>query len=550
MTKLKLISIYIVSFVLVCMVTLMAFAYRLDNIAVAQTRDYGSYKNVLVIVTDHELSYQHGTDNDTYGILRPNYDEFVDSGVEFVNAKSVNPLCSPARRSLLTALYPHQHGIIHNSVNVPVYANADTIYDVLLENGFDRQNAYFYGKTHYSGSSMDNDTPQYSYGINGWSTPGYGQPYKTQKYKDYLARNNYFGSEYTSPVMIIQQDSLSPNGRPAKGDVYDVANMNIITGNFFGIMQAPKEFHEAYFLADMVNTELENIAENNSDQPFVMSVNIWGPHHPYYPTQEFVDLYTDENGVIGGNIEEYPSFNDPFINKPKVYAWDNSVQNGTNPALPVPNSKDWNTFRTYMGLAYAQATMVDDAVGTILDTLEQTGLADDTLVIWTNDHGDALGSHGGHADKECYMTEEILDIQLAVRDPSRPDLAGTKNTSFVNTNDVPVTMLDAFDLSFDYEVPGMSLLDLMYGQASPREYMVCTTNGHFSDTRARTVYFGDYKYTYYANDIDELYNLKEDPFEMNNLIFEKDKQGIIGLMKTMLCNWQIEQRDNIPLINV
>ncbi|HIT77530.1 MAG TPA: hypothetical protein IAD47_01915 [Candidatus Limihabitans stercoravium] len=157
---------------------------------------------------------------------------------------------------------------------------------------------------------------------------------------------------------------------------------------------------------------------------------------------------------------------------------------------------------------------------------------------------------GGHADKECYMIEEILDIQLAVRDPSRPDLAGTKNTAFVNTNDVPVTMLDAMGLSFDYEVPGMSLLDLMYGEVEPRQYMVCTTNGHFSDTRARTVYFGDYKYTYYTNDIDELYNLKEDPFEMTNLIFEKDKQGIINLMKNMLYNWQIEQRDNIPLINI
>lgn len=139
-----------------------------------------------------------------------------------------------------------------------------------------------------------------------------------------------------------------------------------------------------------------------------------------------------------------------------------------------------------MALAYAQTTMVDEAVGTILDTLDETGLADDTLVIWTNDHGDALGAHGGHADKECYMIEEILDIQLAVRDPSRPDLAGTKNTALVNTNDVPVTMLDAMGLSFDYEVPGMSLLDLMYGEVEPRQYMVCTTNGHFSDTRART----------------------------------------------------------------
>ena len=115
--------------------------------------------------------------------------------------------------------------------------------------------------------------------------------------------------------------------------------MGIITGNIFGIMQSPKEFHGAFFLADMVNTELESIAASNSDEPFMMSVNIWGPHHPYYPTQEYVDLYTDENGVIGGNIEEYPSFNDPFINKLKVYAWDNSEKGTDNPSLPTPKKR-------------------------------------------------------------------------------------------------------------------------------------------------------------------------------------------------------------------
>ena len=530
-----------------CVYALMLFAWQTTFPAMAAASNPTQAKNVIMIQTDHELSYLHGTDDDTYQIYRPNYDEFRAESVDFVNAKSINPLCSPARRTMLTAVYPHQHGIITNSTGIAPNPNIDTIYDVLLENRFGAENIYFYGKTHWSGS-IANDTPQAAYGIQGWSTEGYGQPYKTQKYKDYLADNDYFGSDEREPVMTLIGPPLYVNPALKEGDTFNIANMNIITGNYFGIMKAPKEFHEAFFLADMVNEQLEELAQADNDHPFVMSVNMWGPHHPYYPTQEYVDLYTDENGVIGGNIEEYPSFYDEFINKPEVYGWDQQAAN--NPNLSVPNEKTWEEFRKYMAIAYAQTTLVDDAIGTILDTIEATGLAEDTVVIWTNDHGDALGSHGGHVDKECYMIEEILDINMTVRDPDFADLAGTVNTSYVNTADVPVTMLDVVGLEFPEDVAGMSLLDLIDGSAQPREYMVCETNGHFTATRARTVYYDGFKYTYYYGDIDELYDLQNDKHEMNNLIFEPEMQGRIAVMKRMLREWQIEEKDNIPLVNL
>lgn len=534
--------------VLACIYALMLYAYLYCNPVREASAVTEKPKNVIMIQTDHELSYLHGTEDDTYGIFRPNYDAFRAQSVDFVNAKSINPLCSPARRTMLTAQYPHQHGIITNSTAIAPNPNVDTIYDVLLENGFGSENIYFYGKTHWSGS-IANDTPQTAYGVQGWSTAGYGQPYKTQKYKDYLQKNNYFESDEREPVMTLVAQPLTINPVLKAGDEFNIANMGIITGNYFGIMKAPKEFHEAYFLADMVNDQLKELAASDRDEPFVMSVNMWGPHHPYYPTQEFVDLYTDENGVIGGNIPEYPSYRDTFENKPKVYAWDNAWAN-SYPNLPVPNAKSWEEFRIYMAMAYAQTTLVDAAIGTILDTIDETGLVENTVVIWTNDHGDALGSHGGHADKECYMTEEILDVNMTVRDPDLAEYAGTVNKAYVNTADVPVTMLDVVGLVFPEDVAGMSLLDLIDESAEPREYMVCETNGHFSDTRARTIYYDGYKYTYYYGDIDELYDLDRDKFEMKNLIYEEKMQGRIALMKRMLREWQIEERDTIPLVNL
>ncbi len=502
-------------------------------------------KNIIIIQTDHELGRADEEGSEYYDILRPNYDSFREEAVNFVNAKCVTPLCSPARRTMMTAVYPHEHGIINNEVTLTPSSEQDTVYDVLLENGFKAKNIYFYGKTHYSGG-LTYDAATTTYGISGWSTFGYGQPYTKNEYTSYLARNGYFGSVYRGPQVTLLAEVLNSNPSLVKGDSFDLADMRLITGHRYGVLEAPKEFHEAYFLADLAVTQLKRIAASKSDEPFVMTINMWGPHHPCTATQEFLDMYTDENGVLGGNIPEYPSFVDYMADRPTAYAWDN--QGAYDPGLETPNELSWEAFRTYMAIAYASATMVDDAIGRIITAIDELGFDENTVVIWTADHGDALGSHGGHSGKECYMIEEVLDIPLLVRSPDHTALAGTVDYSWVNTADVPVTLLDVVGLAFPEDVDGTSLIDLMDGTAEAREYSVCQTNGLHSETHARTVYYKNFKYTYYLNDVDELIDLENDPYEMTNLIYKAEYQGIVTLMKSMLREWQIEENDIIPLV--
>lgn len=535
----------ILSMSFICVLSSVSVPTQVDALQETQKT-----KNVIMIQTDHEMFYQHGTEYDTYKIKRPYYDEFCSTGVQFSNAKSINPLCSPARRTTLTGLYPHQHGIITNSTGLTPTTEPQTIYDVLLTNGFDNKNIYFYGKTHYSGSLQGEDTPYTTYGVQGWQSTGYGQPYKTDRYRRYLEEHNYFGTpQYTAPIMTLIDSPLNANPIYGEGDSYNIANMNIITGNVFGILDTPKEYHECYFLADMVNDQLQQIVNSGNEEGFVMSVNFWGPHHPYYPTQEFVDLYVDENGILGGDIDEHPSFRDDFSNKPMVYAYDN--QSVANPSLEVPHPKSWEEFRRYLAVAYAQTTMVDDAVGQILNTIKRLGLDENTTVIWTSDHGDALSSHGGHSDKECYTVEEILDIPMAINSPDFPqEIIGKNNYAYVNNADVPVTMLGVMGYEFETYVVGMDMVKLAKGEITPREYMVCESNGHFSDTRARTIYYDNYKYTYYLGDIDELYDLTNDRYELNNLINDPMQQGRITFMRNLIREWQIQEKDFIPLVNV
>lgn len=506
-------------------------------------------KNVLLIQTDHEFYYLHGTDKDN-GIIRENYDKFCEMAVNFTNAKSVCPLCSPARRSVLTGVYPHQTGILENNSEREMYSTVETLYDIYLENGWNPNNMYFFGKTHYSGTIMNADTPITTYGIQGWAQlgNGYGQPYKTAEYQQYLKENDYFGCTdgYTSPVVEVLADSLNVNGTPAKGSLYDLGSMSFISGNIFGVSVTPKEYHEAYFLADMVNDQLQEIAENDGDEPFVMSVNFWGPHHPCYPSQEYLDMYTDENGVLGGGIEEYPSYYDDYLNKGKEISYDQQGKDGLQQQL------SWEEFRTYAAITYAQTTMVDEVIGSIINTLAATGLDEDTVVIWTNDHGDALGSHGGHVDKDSYVTEEVSSIMMAVRDPDLVEsYGGTTCEALVCTTDVPVTMLGAYGLEFrNEEVIGQNMLDLIVDKSLWRDCLVTEMNGHHNECYTRVAYWGDYKYVYYFNDIDEIYNLKDDPYEMTNLIYDKSMSGIVDLMKNFIYEWQLETKDIIPLINI
>lgn len=500
--------------------------------------------NVLLISTDHELLYGHGTDRDVYKIKRPVMDNFCSQSVRFINAKSASPLCSPARRSVLTGTYPHNHGIVTNDVALDLYTEQETLYDAYLQNGFDPDNIYFYGKTHYGGSKGD-ITPQSTYGVNGWGLGGYGQPYTTNKYQEYLKKNNYFGTDFKSPVIDVVSN-LAMNGKPAPGTEFDLAKMGIITGNIAGIAKTPKEFHESYFLANLANEQLREIASNEQEEPFVMTVNMWGPHHPYYPSSEFVDMYRDENGVLGGDIPEYPSFNDDYIDKSIVHTWDNQV--GGQPTNF--KRKKWKDFQSYMALAYAQHTQVDAAIGTILETLDETGLADNTVVMWICDHGDAAGSHGGHADKECYLTEEINTINMIYRNPQMSDLAGTISNEWVGTCDVPVTMLAQYGLKMNNpDTYGIDLAALLRKEIPSREYIVSETHGHFSNQIARCIYFGQYKYVYFDNDIDEFYDLNADPYEMNNLIFQPELQGIISVMRQKLRDWQVETRDPFGYVN-
>ena len=196
---------------------------------------------------------------------------------------------------------------------------------------------------------------------------------------------------------------------------------------------------------------------------------------------------------------------------------------------------DWPTWSRALALAYGQARQLDDAVGSLLATLEATGQADNTIVVYCADHGDAAASHGGLWDKSSTCLEEVVRIPLTVRWPSGFN-GGTESNALVSNMDITATILDAAGIDTPQTMQSRSLLPLCRDSAGTvwPDNLVCEHNGHHDDILQRMIVTDRHKYVAAHLDGDELYDLHEDPYEMTNLIHSPDHIALRRELRTRL----------------
>ena len=462
-------------------------------------------------------------------ILRP----LPKQGVEFENAYCVTPMCGPARRSLLTGLYPHTHGQVHNE-NDPEYRH-DVYLDLLAEGGYRN---FYYGKWHAGPGCA------YDHHCQGLSETGYGNPYNSRAYADYLKKKGLPRAQH-KVKRVIEQVTFGPQGffpKLKEGALYQCEDY-WCGEHAYGVTVTPKETHESFFLAELACEKLEELAKEKSDRPFHLRVDFWGPHQPYFPTQEFLDLYDPKK------IAELQNFDTDLRDKPETLKMELNKPMGDGAHLIYPNPIPWEEWQEMLAHCYAHITMVDAAGGRILRKLRELGLDENTLIIWSTDHGDAIACQGGHFDKDSHMAQEVMRIPLAVSWKDRIP-SGQKNDRLVCTCDIPATFMDAADIPFGNPIDGESLLPLAEGKKTDwRKSLLCETYGHgYGVTiRGRMVTDGRYKYVCTEHCLDELYDLREDPFEKRNLAMLEKYRGLKEAMRKLLAEKQRESADPIPM---
>ncbi len=492
--------------------------------------------NVIFIHNDHQSYYQYL--DSPVKPKRENFDKLASEGANFTNAYCASPLCGPTRRTLLHGLYQHTHKQFNNYSDSPY--KHEVYLDTFADAGYDN---FYYGKYHGGpGNALQFKN------VSGLSHDDYGNPYIREDYQNYIKERNLpcFEASITRNFDIPTNDT--ENGRRYYSKLktgeqnYTSIDPNYCGEHCYGITTTPKETTESFFLASLACDKLEEIAKSGEDTPFTLRVDFWGPHQPYFPTQEYLDMYKDKK------FPKYPSYDSGLIGKPDMYHVDRNFPISTNQRINIPNSLPWEVYNEMMQYACAQITMVDDAAGLILDKVKELGFDENTVIIMTTDHGDGLACHGGHFDKECFMAQEVLRVPMAIKFPGKIK-PGTVVDRLVNTIDMPITMLDAAGLKITKnEVHGKSLLPLASGELDPADYenvTFCETNGHTYVVRSRVIVMDDMKYVATLDEMDELYNLKEDKYELRNLIDDERYAQSLKALRARLLKWQQDTGDDL-----
>ncbi len=482
-----------------------------------------SQPNILFIITDHHAWFDHDRPGE-FEFKRPVFERFCAEGIRFERAYAVCPLCSPARASMMTGLYPSTHGERWNTEaiwqrgNRSDFASGTRLYSHWLsEAGY--RNAYV-GKWHCGHMRLPVD-----YGIEGWSLPDYGKIYMSDAYCQYAAARGL-----GEPHARIEHNLNHPEWRGQTLLLQHESPWHFMNGS--GILCGPPEGHEEFFVAHMAVDRLKCLTRTS--QPWSLIASFWGPHQPYFPSEPFAGMIEPER------IPRYPSFDDELAGKPLRHR----IHRDLAHCAPRKQWPQWRPWQEVLARCYEQQLQLDAAIGQILDALSALGLTHNTLVIWLADHGDAVASHGGVWDKSSTYTEEVARVPMAIRWPGEIP-AGSRTRRLVSNMDVTATMLDAAGAAVPPTMHSRSLLSLCrdpVGSAWP-DQVVCEHNGHGDELLLRIIVTDRYKYVAAVFDGDELYDLKQDPHELRNLVHSSAHAGVCREMRDRLAEHIMKTND-------
>jgi arylsulfatase A-like enzyme len=256
------------------------------------------------------------------------------------------------------------------------------------------------------------------------------------------------------------------------------------------------------------------------------------PHLPNIVPEPYNSMYPPEDIEAWGSFAE--SFkNKPYIQEQQLRTWE--IENYS-----------WDDWAPMVSRYLGEISLLDAQIGRILDELDDLGIADDVLVIYTADHGDMIGGHR-MIDKHYIMYDDVCRVPLIMRWPNGIK-AGSRHKGFVsNAIDLPATYLDLYNQQKPESFSGVSLLPAMLGDEKPvRDDIFCSWNGNqFGQFSQRMITDGKWKYIWNATDRDELYNLAEDPYELNNLASDKTFSSQISNMRKRLYSWMEETGDRL-----
>ena len=460
--------------------------------------------NILLILTDQHRYDIVGANGSTV-CQSPALDALAASGTNFHRAYSVCPLCTPARAAIYTGTLPHRNGITRNIMaddpnpgRIP--ASIPTLAERLREIDY---RSYFVGKWHAGAR------PPTEAGFTGMDLRGYGDVRHSEDYARYLQARG------------LDQPEITTIGT---GWAHQLT--------LAGTMSGPVEASVPGYLAERALAYLDEASA--SPEPFFLALNFFGPHAPYLPSEPYASMYDP------ADIPPWGNFADDFSGKPPVYQRyrDAFIGEGSAP-------RQWEDCARWAALYFGFASQIDSQIGRVLERLVSLGVADDTAVLFSADHGDLCGAHGGMHDKGAVSSDAIYRVPLMARIPG--GAAGASCQLPVSNIDLASTILDLAGCPYGDDIDGHSLMPILRSRdpgARP-DYAAAEFFGHHYAYETRLIVHNDHKYVYHPGATDELYDLTADPWELDNLIGDPSQSGVLQACRQRLLDWCKQTDDDL-----
>ncbi|MBL8818492.1 MAG: sulfatase [Planctomyces sp.] len=445
---------------------LAALLVLCGSLFVIQPAESGEIRpNILMIAIDDQ--------NDWIGCLgghpqiqTPHIDRLAERGTVFLNAHCQSPLCNPSRTSLLTGRRPSSTGIYGLSPwfrDVPQLANIVTLPQALRNAGYKAMTG---GKIYHGNS---------------------GRRPADQEF-DVIGPGSGIGARPEKPLV------QTPSGHPLVD---------------WGVFPHRDEDKGDYQIASWAVNQLEALPGGHDRPPFFLSVGFFLPHVPCYATQRWFDLYPEDT------LQLPPFLADDRNDTPR-FSW------YLHWKLPEPRHRflaetnQWNNLvRSYL----ACTSFVDNQVGRVLDALEKSPHAENTIVVLWSDHGWHLGEKAITGKNTLW--ERSTRVPLIFTGPGITP--GGRCDQPAELLDIYPTLVEMCGLSPDGSLEGHSLVPQLKDSETDRGWPAITTHNHDNHgIRSR-----DWRYIRYADGSEELYNLREDPNEWTNRIHEPALSSVV-----------------------
>jgi arylsulfatase A-like enzyme len=517
----------IVAFLNKTIVVLGVFIFSFTFITYAKS---GKKPNLLFVITDQQR-FDALSIAGNQVLKTPNLDRLANQGVWFKNAYTQCAVCGPSRASILTGCTVENHGILTNGLADSGTKQSATIMpqktfdQILFENG--GYHCEYYGKWHtpeFAASCYKNPVKVATSGRSIFGSNG-----DIRFYKD-----NYLNQAYPKPPLKSGELYDTFTERPYIPNMLDKRyGMTQTQVNNSGISYAQPDLHGTIAIPDEHSLtafrakQTMEALERLKDSTFSITCSFHFPHAPMLPSKYYSDMFpVDEMSVP-------VSISDQMLNSPYY----NSNSRTKNPEYADPAK-----IKYLISDYYALVKEIDDWVGKILNKLDELGLAENTLVIFTSDHGEMLGAHGMR-EKNIFL-EESAHIPMIIRLPGKIEPESVVE-GYVSTMDLYATILDYTGVAGPVS-DGKSLRGLIdKTDKTNGKYVVTEWLNNEDKMPGYMILKEGWKmfipYSETSTVIDALYNLNDDPYEMNNLLGsnpdKKNYTAKVNELHTDLVNW-------------